>query len=164
MLQSLRARFFPSRKAPDPHAAYQPLVDALPLAAVPLAHALVHAIDGINDDLRRWLDLRLSMRAPAALGQPASRAVVTVWHALQDEQATGLQVSAEADWTLLHAIGRDNAALEAMRFVLRVHVVTVEQWLPGAVDAARSLAASMVSWPDAEPAPSTAGSQVTPPR
>ncbi|RYF33821.1 MAG: hypothetical protein EOO26_06710 [Comamonadaceae bacterium] len=164
MLQFLRTRLSFARKAPDPHAAYQPLVDALPPAAVPLAHALVHAVDGINDDLRRWLDLRLAARAPTALGQPASRAVVAVWHALQDGQATGLQVSADEDWTLLHAIGRDNAALEAMRFVLRVHVVTVEQWLPGAVDAARALAASMVSWPDADPAPATATSRVTPPR
>ena len=164
MLQSLRARLFAPRPEPDPHAAYQPLVDGLQLAAVPLAHALVHAVDGINDDLRRWLDRRLSVRAPTALGQPASRAVVTVWHALQDGEASGLQLSAEGDWTLLHAIGRDAAALEAMHFVLRVHVVTVQQWLPGAVDAARALASSMVPGTDVATSPSTARSGVAPPR
>ncbi|RYY67752.1 MAG: hypothetical protein EOO24_53085 [Comamonadaceae bacterium] len=164
MLQFFRARLFAPRREPDPFEAYRVVVDALPRAAVPLAHALIHAVEGINDDLRRWLDVRLAERAPTALGQPASRAVVNVWHALRDGQATGLQVSAEADWTLIRSIGRDAAALEAMLFVLRTHVVTVQQWLPGAVDAARALASSMAPWPDAMETPYTAASGATPPR
>ncbi len=147
MLHAIRTLFTP-RRGPDPFVAYARVVDELPLAAVPLAHALVHSSTGIHDDLRRWLDVALAQRAPTAIGQPSSRAVVSVWHALQDSQANGLQLSAEADWALLHAIGLELAALEAMRFLLRVHVVTVQQWLPGATEAAQALAASVVVWPD----------------
>ncbi len=147
MLHVIRTLFAP-RRGPDPFAVYEHAVAGLPLAAVPLAHALVHSATGIQDGLRRWLDLALEARAPTALGQPSSRAVVSVWHALQDGQATGLQVSAEADWALLHAVGLELAALEAMRFLLRVHVVTVQQWLPGATEAAQALATSLVVWPD----------------
>lgn len=163
MLQSLRT-LFARRPASDPFEAFQSIVDALPLASVPLAHALVHAVEGIDDALRRRLDVGLTARAPSALGQPATRATVAVWHALQDAHATGLQVSVEADWALLHAIGRDAAALEAMRFVLRVHVLTVQQWLPGAEEAARALATSMVPWVAAGSAPDAIAFNATPPR
>ncbi|MGJ7494331.1 hypothetical protein ACSFA8_04580 [Variovorax sp. RT4R15] len=128
------------RSEPDRFGVYRPTLSTLPLASVPLAHALVHGVAGIDDALRRWLDTHLAGRAPTALGQPASRAVVAVWHALQDARATGLPVAADADWTLLCAIGRQQAAVEAMRFVLRIHAVTVQWGLPGVDDAARALA------------------------
>ncbi|MEP6720346.1 MAG: hypothetical protein ABJA77_02795, partial [Variovorax sp.] len=128
------------RSAPDRFGVYRPTLSTLPLTSVPLAHALVHAVAGIDDALRRWLDTHLAARAPTALGQPASRAAVAVWHALQDARATGLPVAADADWALLCAIGRQEAAVEAMRFVLRIHAVTVEWGLPGADEAARALA------------------------
>ena len=128
------------RSQPDRLGVYRPTLSTLPLSSVPLAHALVHGVDGIDDALRRWLDTHLAARAPTAIGQPASRAVVAVWHALQDARATGLPVAADADWALLCAIGRQQAAVEAMRFVLRIHAVTVEWGLPGADEAARALA------------------------
>lgn len=163
MLQSLRT-LFARRPVPDRFEAFQSLVDALPLAPVPLAHALVHAVEGIDDDLRRWLDRALTARAASVLGQPAARATVAVWYALQDAHATGLQVSVAADWDLLRAVGRDAAALEAMRFVLRVHVLTVQQWLPGAEAAARALASSKVPWVAAGRVPDAIAFHTTPPR
>jgi hypothetical protein len=122
----------------DRFAPYGLTVQALPLSAVPLAHALVHSVTGIDEGLRRWLDVRLSERAQPALGQPASRATVSVWHALQDAQATGLPFAAEGDLALLRAVGREEAAIEAMRFLLRIYLTTLQLWLPRAAEAIRT--------------------------
>ena len=127
---------------------YRLTVQALPLTAVPLAHALVHSVTGIEDGLRRWLDVTLAERARPALGQPASRATVSVWYALQDAQATGLPLAAEADWALLKAVGREEAAMEAMRFLLRIYLTTVQLWLPGAAEAVRTLESPAMRWAD----------------
>lgn len=132
----------------DRFAPYRLTVQALPLSAVPLAHALVHSVTGIDDGLRRWLDVTLAERARPALGQPASRATVSVWYALQDAQATGLPLAAESDWALLRAIGREEAAMEAMRFLLRIYLTTVQLWLPGAAEAVRTLDSPAMRWAD----------------
>jgi hypothetical protein len=128
----------------DRFAPYCLTVQALPLSAVPLAHALVHSVTGIDEGLRRWLDVRLSERARPALGQPASRATVSVWHALQDAQATGLPLAAECDLALLKAVGREEAAIEAMRFLLRIYLTTLQLWLPRAAEAIRTHSAPAI--------------------
>ncbi len=122
----------------DRFAPYRVTVQALPLSAVPLAHALVHSVTGIDEGLRRWLDVRLSERARPALGQPASRATVSVWHALQDAQAMGLPLAAQSDLAFLKAVGREEAAMEAMRFLLRIYLTTLQLWLPCAAQAMRT--------------------------
>lgn len=142
---------WPARRAfhrLDRFAPYRHTVRALPLTAVPLAHALVHSVTGIDDELRRWLDITLTARARPALGEPASRATVSVWYALQDAQATGLPLAAESEWALLKAIGREEAAMEAMRFLLRIYLTTVQFWLPGAAEAVRTLDSPVMQWAD----------------
>ena len=142
---------WPARRAfdrLDRFAPYRHTVRALPLTAVPLAHALVHSVTGIDDELRRWLDITLTARARPALGEPASRATVSVWYALQDAQATGLPLAAESEWALLKAIGREEAAMEAMRFLLRIYLTTVQLWLPGAAEAVRTLDSPVMQWAD----------------
>jgi hypothetical protein len=131
---------------PDRFAPYLRAVAALSRPAVPLAHALVHSVAGIDDELRRWLDLQLAAAAPTALGRPASRALVSVWHALQDSRVSGLPVSADAEWALLCAVGQRHAALEVFRFLLTVYAVTAAQGAATDSAAVAALAGPATPW------------------